>query len=85
MLLSYYWRVSPVASWFDLGRLWWIVEARPTWLDAMRDRLSLVEVEAEAGDAHLRHGRMGAGLHGCLPHCAGEHHFGRGGRVDADA
>ena len=43
-------------------------------------------MQAVPGDARRSYlvawcdaGRMGDGLHGCLPPCAGEHHFGRGG------
>ena len=68
--MSEYRRRCPVASWGDLERLSGIGEAGPTWLDAMRAHLSMVEVEVEVGQHVCAltsmpiHGR--AYLHGYL-------------------
>jgi hypothetical protein len=45
LLMSEYRRGCPVSCWVDMERLWRIAGAWPTWLDAMRAHLSMVEVE----------------------------------------
>ena len=56
--MSDYRRGCPIASWGDLERLSCIGEAGPTWLDAMRAHLSMVEVEVSQ--------HVGGYLHGYL-------------------